>query len=690
MSCVCFPFHREALSPRQPRKVVPPTSRVRARLMHLGPLLSTRSDMSNTLGSKISRQPANAARLGVFAFLISTSALLLPLTTPAGQGRPEIPSGSESMLTRASVEVDIRATDGTPLHGPIYVSLIKSDGKVFATKVAESGKAHFAEVPKSSLTAQVVASGYDTATKKFEIVDQDETKITIDLRPMSDREAAATDKGIAALNPKAQKSIGKALEDMRANKLPNAESELTTAQRYAPQSADVEYLMGLCSSRMNDPASATTHWTRALTFNPNHLSTLLALSQNLLRQRDTTQANVYLRRALDTEPSSWRAHMLLAQADLLDRKNEDAVTEAQRAIELGHDSASSVQPLLAHALFETGEKERANQILQAYIKAYPKDENAAHLLARLNEPPSVVSPTNTNPSHEHPSIDVSEADVSSAEPLPPNWLPPDIDEKIPPVESGTSCVAADVVQKAGEQLVTLIHDVDRFTATETLIHESVNKFGIAALPEKRKFNYLVSIQSSSAGPLSVSEYRNVVGTQTQLPDGIATNGSPALVLVFHPYYATNYDMVCEGLARTSRGLAWQIHFLQLPDKTNGIKSYQFGMNGPSYEVRLKGRAWISADTYGIMRMESDIVAPVPQIRLVADRTNIEYGPVNFAQANTTLWLPQSAEIYFAWLGRRIHRRHEFSNYLLFGVDDQQQINAPKIKEGAQSGGAANQ
>jgi hypothetical protein len=79
-------------------------------------------------------------------------------------------------------------------------------------------------------------------------------------------------------------------------------------------------------------------------------------------------------------------------------------------------------------------------------------------------------------------------------------------------------------------------------------------------------------------------------------------------------------------------------------------------------------------------MESDIVSPIPQIKLFADRTNIEYGPVNFQQGNTTLWLPQSAEIYFAWLGHRIHRTHVFSNYLLFGIDDQQQINAPKTKD----------
>jgi hypothetical protein len=45
-----------------------------------------------------------------------------------------------------------------------------------------------------------------------------------------------------------------------------------------------------------------------------------------------------------------------------------------------------------------------------------------------------------------------------------------------------------------------------------------------------------------------------------------------------------------------------------------------------------------------------------------------------------MWLPKSAEVYSDWRGRRFHRRHSFSNYLLFSVDDQQHISLPKIAE----------
>jgi hypothetical protein len=47
-----------------------------------------------------------------------------------------------------------------------------------------------------------------------------------------------------------------------------------------------------------------------------------------------------------------------------------------------------------------------------------------------------------------------------------------------------------------------------------------------------------------------------------------------------------------------------------------------------------------------------------------------------------MWLPQSAEVFADWRGRRFHRRHSFSKYLLFSVDEKQKISAPKITEEA--------
>jgi len=624
--------------------------------------------------------------LGLIAFLCIPTSLLLGQIPPAADAPGTYPGGInpglENLYVYASADIEITGPKGTPVEGTIVVSLIRLNGQVFKTAMAEHGKVLFGNVPRSELTAEVVAPGYQTAKKSFEIGEKAEVKVQIELQPMTDREAAAADRGISALNPKAQKDIGKALDALR-NRPADARIHLQEAQRDAPNSAEVEYLYGVYASKMGDQSMAQTHWQRALELNPNHLSSLLAISQSLLQQYKGAAAAPYLTRALETEPSSWRAHMLMAQSDLFQGQRDRAIREAERAMELGHDQAASVEPLLAHALYDNGEKDRAIKLLTEYVTAHPSDTNSAKLLERLTNPTTTTRTTVTTSTAITP-IDVPNLSDEMAV-MPSNWLPPDVDEKIPPVEEGASCVLNDVVQKAGQQLQKFTHDVDRFTATESLTHESINRYGIASSPEKRKFDYLVSIQEIRQGYLGVTEYRNGGGAQAQFPEGLVTNGLPALVLVFHPYYAPNYEMTCEGLARTNAGLAWQVHFRQIPGRPNELKTYQFGLNGPSYAVALKGRAWISADNYQIVRMETDIVKPMPEIKLLAEHTVIEYGPVTFQKDNVNLWLPQSAEVYFAWRGRQVHRRHSFSNYMLFAIDDKERIEAPKNTEPKASG-----
>jgi tetratricopeptide (TPR) repeat protein len=595
------------------------------------------------------------------------------MINPSGQYAGGLNVGTENVLVDSAVDVDVKGPNGEPVPGPIVVSLVRVNGSVFYTVMAKGGHANFSNVPKSELTVQVVAPGYQTAKKAFQVLDHGKVNINIDLQPMTDREAAAADRGIAALSPKAQKDVGKALEALRANKPPEARTHLEAAQRDAPNSAEVEYLFGVYSSQLNNQSQAQAYWMRALELDPKHLSALLAVSQGLLQEHKAAEAMPYLNRALDTEPSSWRVHMLLAQAYLYQGTRDEAIKQAERSLELGHERAASVQPLLAHALAESGDKDRAIHILQDYVPAHPTDANAAKLLDRLKNPPAASAAKAAGGAGE-----TSEATTAATDlPVPSNWLPPDVDEKIPPVEAGAACPLDEVRRKSGDQIVEFVHDVDRFAATESLTHESINKYGIASAPEKRKFDYLVSIQEDKNGFLGVTEYRNGGGALAEFPDGIVTNGLPALVLIFHPYYAPNYEMTCEGLTRWNGGLAWQVHFRQLPGKPNVIRTYQLGLHGPSYSVGLKGRAWISADTYQIVRMETDLLAPMPQIRLLAEHTAIEYGPVKFREGNVNLWLPQTAEVYFAWKGKQAHRRHSFSNYMLFAVDDKQRIAAPK-------------
>src|SRR5262249_53351672 len=146
--------------------------------------------------------------------------------------------------------------------------------------------------------------------------------------------------------------------------------------------------------------------------------------------------------------------------------------------------------------------------------------------------------------------------------------------------------------------------------------------------------------------------------------------------IFDPVFRNDYNIYCEGLNRTRFAKpTWQVHFRQKPDQPARLKGYTLGRL--YYGLPLLGRAWIATDSFQVVALETDLVAPLPAIHLKVEHDVIEYAPVQFKKKNEELWLPASAELFLDFNGHRIHRRHSFKNYLLFSVDDMQKISEPK-------------
>lgn len=576
----------------------------------------------------------------------------------------------------ATLDVYLEGADGKAVQVAAVVTLLKLSNEAYRQETAKAGHIRFSGITATEYSIQVTAPGYRTAVKQVEAKKDESRAVTFDLQPLS-VEDVAENRAYQALAPKAQKEIGKVLELLRAQRVADARSHLDAANRAAPHEAEVQYLYGVYAKQAGNAEQAKSYWMKALEFSPSHLSALLSLADALLRENHEAEALPYATRAVEVEPSSWRAHAILSNVYLRQGMADAAVKEGERAMELGHEQAWIVQPVLAGALAKKGEKEQALTLLERYLKEHSSDDEAKKLRGALQRISTAEGPgAASSLTAEELSMSASGA---AALPLPSNWLPPDVDEKMPPVEQGATCALGEVLEKAGKRAEAFVKNVERFTASESLKHQAIDKWGIAAPAETRKFDYVAAIEEPKPGFLVVEEYRNSAGSPAEFPGGVVTNGLPALALIFHPDNVLNFEMTCEGLARWNGKPAWQVHFRQRRDKPNTIRSYRLGLDGRSYPVALKGRAWILADSFEITRLETDLIAPVPQIKLVAEHTAIEYGPVEFHNRDVVMWLPQSAEVYYDWRGKRIHRRHSFSNYMLFDVDEKQHIAEPKTR-----------
>jgi hypothetical protein len=219
-----------------------------------------------------------------------------------------------------------------------------------------------------------------------------------------------------------------------------------------------------------------------------------------------------------------------------------------------------------------------------------------------------------------------------------------------------------------------VDDVARFAAVEDLFHQALDNFGIPVRTETRKYNYVAAISEPEPGFIAVDEYRAQKMTLEGYPDQIASSGFVALALVFHPHMRDNFALTCEGLGDWRGQASWLVHFRQREDRPSRMHSYRVGTQ--MHSVDLKGRAWITADKFQIVRIEADMVRPMPEIQLLSEHQAVEYGPIPFLKKNTTLWLPKSAEIYFDFRKRRYYRRHSFDHFMLYSVETDEKRKVP--------------
>ncbi|MBA3915741.1 MAG: hypothetical protein H0X25_18185 [Acidobacteriales bacterium] len=102
-----------------------------------------------------------------------------------------------------------------------------------------------------------------------------------------------------------------------------------------------------------------------------------------------------------------------------------------------------------------------------------------------------------------------------------------------------------------------------------------------------------------------------------------------------------------------------------------------GSSGWKLDDGKIGRAWISADKFQIIRIESELVRPLPDIYLRSEHQITEYGPVTFGAKKMQLWLPTQAEVYLDFRKRLYYRKHSFDHFMLFSVDAQDTLQADK-------------
>jgi len=608
----------------------------------------------------------------------------VPITDPARTDR--LFSVYDSAPGTGVVQLSVfSGNTHTPLDRQALIKLVNLQSKTAMWQTTEEGaKAIVPNVPFGNYSVEVSAVGYVTATQPVDLLNIARLR-EVSIILQKDPSAVQLDVDDTAVPSKGRKELKRAIAALKSNNLSEAQRHLEPVHALSPNNPEVNFLFGYLYVQSSDYDHAEPFLNQCLSAQPQNVQALVLLGRSKLERKDYRAAQVPLEKAIAIDGTGWLPHSLLADSYLQNHNDQGARDQAMLAIDKGNDAANSARLILGEALLNLGDDERALQALQKFVdvaRASPLVPEVQRLIAEVQQRGNTAlspQPTDKTPYQ----VDALRAMPRFAVPANP-WEPAGIDDLKPTVAPGVECPLAAVLQGSGDRVAQLVEDVSRFAAVEDLFHQRLDRYGVPIRTDSRKFNYVASIAEPEPGYLEVNEYRAEKLTLEGYPDHIASTGFATLAFVFHPDVRDDFEMRCEGLGNWQGLATWLVHFQQREDRPNRMHSYKMGSQ--IYPVSLKGRAWIRADNFEIVRLESELVKPMPQIQLLSEHQLVEYGPIQFGKSGTSLWLPKSAEIYFDFRHQRYYRRHSFDHYMLFAVNADEHRKEPTAtaKPGAET------
>lgn len=255
--------------------------------------------------------------------------------------------------------------------------------------------------------------------------------------------------------------------------------------------------------------------------------------------------------------------------------------------------------------------------------------------------------------------------------------PPEL-QKLEPV--GDQLSLPTILTAVGHNIADLFQNLPNTSSSEIIHQEKLSHNGKNAGSFEQKFRYLCLMPAAEWGP-QTEEYRADSRGEPAAPKGLSDNfmltqGFVAAPLVFHPVYQPGSTFRLLGQEKMGGQEAYVIAFAQDPGRSRLYGKFTDGRT--SRNTFYQGVAWVDAQDYRILRLRTDLLAPVPLLKLQVETTNIEFARVHFASIPQGFWLPSTVTVDLDWQGHRLRNRHEYSDFVAFNVKALENTNQRKM------------
>jgi hypothetical protein len=233
----------------------------------------------------------------------------------------------------------------------------------------------------------------------------------------------------------------------------------------------------------------------------------------------------------------------------------------------------------------------------------------------------------------------------------------------------------DVLMTTGRSVEDFWERFSVVNCSEMVSQQKLDKSGKLICRKDTTYDYVV-LARKAGRDLVVEESRVSVRStgKDKNMSLLVTNGFPALLFIFHPYFQGSYEFSQPVEADFGGQPALQIQFRQAHD---GRSPSCLRLRGRDFPLEWAGTAWIEPQTGSVVKITAGLGAGMQEFGLQGLSAEVTYAPVEFSGAGLRQWLPAEAVIAAQTAQQRWQNIHRFTNYKHFSVDVNSKTEAPK-------------
>jgi hypothetical protein len=226
-----------------------------------------------------------------------------------------------------------------------------------------------------------------------------------------------------------------------------------------------------------------------------------------------------------------------------------------------------------------------------------------------------------------------------------------------------------ILEKTGVKVQEFFQNIVDLTAHEVITQERLNAKETIIASRRLQYNYLILIHRNALA-LRVEEYRtNLQGNRAE-PEGLdkgfsVTSGFALKWIHFQPKLRSDSTFLYLGRETMGARNTYVVAFAQRPGQATVTSTV--GWSGGTVPILVQGIAWVDQDSFQVIRIRTDLLAPRNDIGLTQQTTDLTLSEVKLPDLATPLWLPRDVNVYSVFKGRTFRNKHRYADYQRFRV-----------------------